>query len=71
MLITSTCVHMIYVCVTQFNEVALAIRKDMAAKYSGTWHVIVGGQFGAEISHETSTVGFLSGGVLIEFMSTL
>ena len=40
----------------RFCEVAQAIKKDMTAKFPGTWHVIVGGQFGAQVTHEASTV---------------
>jgi dynein light chain LC8-type len=38
------------------HEVAAAIRKDVAAKSPGTWHVIVGPEFGSFVTHEAGSV---------------
>lgn len=45
-------------------EVAQGIKKDLSTKYPGSWHVIVGSQFGAQVSHEAATVCAMFAGLI-------
>lgn len=38
---------------SKHTEIAAFIKKEFDAKYSPTWHVIVGENFGSYVTHET------------------
>ena len=42
-----------------FQEIAAEIKKEFDEKYKGTWHCVVGKNFGSFVSHEVQKMVFL------------
>ena len=46
------------------KDIAATVKKDLDKKYPGSWHVIVGRNFGSYVTHETSHFIYLYMGQL-------